>query len=364
MQRLVVLALASAFAFACGGRTEDAPLDEPDDAAIPGLGGVCENRIEYSDEPSDQTKLSARIGYDADGHWIRYREARAPGPTLWIARAYDDGLLVRQEENLPRIHPARRHARWEYDAAKRPIKVTFDLEDTPPKSIVDSFGYDDQGRMNRLEARTNGAITSVTTVAFPDADVIEEAHDLAGDGTIEWIWRYRFQSDWLVALESERSGKVDMRETFHYSDLARGELSERDFDTDGDGIANDVDRFTWVDHHVVRSTHVTDSFPEDYPQSVDWAWNGAGHPTVRTWTTPRYAFRTTIDWNGDELVRVARRDATSGQLLERWSFAYGCPAGRPILVRIAPVADWRRETEPMPFVLARADFTDRFPEVW
>lgn len=365
------LAIALVAFLACGGRTLDDSSDEPSTpSTFEGPLGVCENRIEYARGPKDQTEITARLGYDAAGHIVRYREVSARGyPPLSLARTYDDdGLLRAQDESFPRIGPDRRHATWEYDADARPIAITFDVQDTPPWSTFTTIAYDSEGRRLTVESKQNGVVSDRIHYAYvpgdgsPATEVVEQAHDLGGDGTIDWTWRYGFAGNWYVFLESVRKGKVDARESFTYSDLARGELERRDFDHDGDGVIDDVDRFTWVDHHVVHSSHTFKDFPEDSPQSHDLEWDSAGHLVKRTWKTPRYTFVTTFDWGADGLQRVVRRDGISGQMIERWSFSRGCPAGHPMAVRVAPVVDWLRELEPMPFLLDRAKFW-AFPDV-
>ena len=357
---------------ACGGRFLDDATDEPSPTStLEGPLGVCENRIEYSNDRNYQTTTTARLGYDAAGHMVRYLEISARGyAPLSLKRTYDDdGLLRRQDESFPRIGPDRRHATWEYDATARPIAITFDVEDTPPRSTYTTIAYDSEGRRLTVESKRNGVLSDVTHFSYvpgdgaPATEIVEEAHDLGADGTIDWTWRYGFAGSWYVFLEAVRNGKVDAREIFTYSDLARGELERRDFDHDGDGVIDDVDRFTWVNHHIVHASHTLSDFPEDSPQSHDLEWDGAGHLVKRTWKTPRYTFVTTFDWGAEGLVRVARRDGKSGEPIERWSFGYGCPAGRPMVVRIAPVVDWQRELEPMPFTLDRAKFWV-FPEVF
>lgn len=357
MRRLGVFFL---FALACGGIVDD-PNEDP--VAIVNRGGplgVCESRVEYGSDPNDETKNTARFGYDSTGHITRYLETfRGSAVQRSIWRTYDEDRILTQEENLPGIGPPRRHARWEYDDRKRTRKVTFALDgDHTYETTLD---YDDQDRRIGHERRTDGVVSDRVTITYLSGspDVVEEAHDLGGDGTIDWTWRLGFQGDWLVFLESVRGGKVDVREDYTYSDLARGELSERRMS--GDTLGTSVDTFTWVDHRMVRSTHdVSDFPPGSYPQSVDWQYDGAGHPVVRTWKTPQYEFRTTIDWSGNQPTRVARRDAKTSQIIERWSFDYGCSEERSVIVLLAPIADWQRETTAIPFELRRSKMWSSF----
>ena len=364
VRRLVVVLVVFT---ACGGRSLDDSTDvPPSTSTLEGPLGVCESRIEYARGPKDQTETTARFGYDEAGHIIRYVELSARGyEPLTVSRTYDGaGLLRTQDESLPRIGPGRRHATWEYDADARPIAITYDVKDSPPRSTSSNIAYDAAGRYLTYDVKSDGVTSDLIHYAYvpgdgtPATEVVEEAHDLKGDGTIDWTWRYGFAGNWYVFLESARNGKVDAHEVFTYSDLARGELERRDFDHDGDGVIDDVDRFTWVDHHIVHSSHTFKDFPEDSPQSHDLEWDGAGHLVKRTWKTPRYTFVTTFSWGAGGIERVARRDGVSGELIERWSFSYGCPSARPIVVRIAPVVDWQREIDPMPFTLDRAKFWD------
>lgn len=367
--RRVVLGLVVLAVAACGGRTlgDDPAAAQPPGTTLEGPLGVCENRIEYSNDAKDRTTTTARFGYDSAGHITRYVEVSARGYAgLSVTRTYDtEGLLHVQDEDLPRIAPARRHATWDYDADRRPTTITFDLGDDPPQSTLTTIAYDSAGRRVTVVSKRDGAVSDVIhyTYLAGDPEVVEEAHDLTGDGTIDWTWRYGFSGKWYVFLEAVRNGKIDASETFTYSDLSRGELERRDFDHDGDGVIDDVDRFTWEDHHIVHSSHTMKDFPEDSPQSHDLVWDGEGRLVRRTWTTPRYTFDTTFTWGDGGLSRVARRDARTGELIERWSFAYGCPAGRSVTMRIAPVVDWQRELEPMPFTLDRDRFW-AFPEVY
>ncbi len=348
---------------ACGGRAdlgeEDAPpvvdVRAGPRAVAAGPLGVCENRIDYGADPGDVTSRSARIGYDADGHWIRYVETLARGgPPLTLARTYDpSGLLVAQEEDLPWIAPRHRHARWTYDDAERPIRIDFTLDDVPPRRETSRLTWGESGELVRLERSTNGAVAAIETWTHPTPDVDEMRSDAYGDGTLDWLWRRRWSGNWLVDVELEHAGVIDGREHYTYSDLARGEVAERTLSVNG---ADSVDRWSWKDHHVVRSEHEDSALPSDFPQSVDWEWDGNGHPIARTWTTPRWTFRTTIAWDGDRLARVERRDAATNQLLERWSFTWGCPPSgviAPPSPRIAPIVDYERETTPLMLLVAR-----------
>jgi hypothetical protein len=365
---LVVMLLA----LGCGGRsqgemsaTATPAAQDGGNGAPEGPLGVCENRIEYSNEPSDVTTLTARIGYDAAGHIVKYVERSARGYLpQWISRTYDtEGRLRSQTAELPRIPPSHRHATWEYDALGRVVRTTFELGSSPARSTITDVFYDGDGRLLRTQTTDNGVVSTGATLRYlpGDPEIVEAAYDSRADGTVDWTWRYGFSGKWLVSLESVRDGHVQMREKFTYSDLENGELARRDFDTNGDGVADDVDEFSWEGHHIVRSTHTMHDFPADSPQTLDFEWDAAGRLVTRSWKSPSFAWKTTFAWGPQGLERVTRRDVPSGQIIERWAFAYGCPAGYPVAVRIAPMVDWQRELTTMPFWLNRAQFWG-FPE--
>jgi hypothetical protein len=347
---------------ACGGRADLGDGPPPDDVPVgvtPGPLGVCENRVEYSNDPGGQTTLTARIGYDADGRWIRYRETSARGwLPLTVSRTWDArGLLVAQEEDLPRVAPRRRHARWDYDAANRPVRVVFVLDEDPPRTSVTEASYDDDGRLRETRRSTNGAIDEVRTVREPTPGVVEVASDVKGDGDVDAIWRWRYDGEWLVAIEHERAGVVELRERYVYADLALGELAEHTVDLDGDGAPESVDRWTWKDHRVVGATHENASLPTDFPQSETWEYDAQGRISARDWKLPSWSFRTTWRWSGDRLSGLERRNAATGDLVEAWSFTWGCASTRTIApegARIAPIVSWEWETTAIPFVLRRS----------
>ena len=329
--------------------------------------GVCENRIDYSWDPKDVTTIHARFGYDEAGRLVRYVEVDALGNVgISLRRTFDAaGLRRTQDEYMPRIPPVNRKVTWGYDAAARVTSVLMDTSDVDggaKRADLTSLSYDAEARLSRTESSSNaGPPQDVVVYRYLEGEprIVEEAHDLLGDGTVDWTWRYGFGAGkWLVFVESTKGATLQAKEIYTYGDLSKGELAERDFDTDGDGKVDYVDRFTWSAGQVV---HVEYDGEPDGTQNYALEYDGQGRLVKKTWLLPKFTWVTKITYGPSGLLRVERRDVPTGVLIERWDFTYGCPAGYPMEIRIAPVIDWQRETSILPYNLDGTTYWG-FPE--
>jgi hypothetical protein len=69
---------------------------------------------------------------------------------------------------------------------------------------------------------------------------------------------------------------------------------------------------------------------------------------------------TTYAWTGERLASVERHVTSSGEAIERWDFSWGCAAS-DLDIRIAPMHDWQRELETIPFLYDTTELWG-FPE--
>jgi hypothetical protein len=302
---------------------------------------TCKNAVEYV---SVDTRLRGVFGYDAAGQITSYCETATDGSVRFdLVRSYDErGRRVRQVEDVANLGPEHRVATWEYDDADRLRRITVDFDGDVR---VTERQYADDGRLARQITTRDDEPPDVVTYVYRDGEplVIDELHDA-------WGWRYTFAAGrWLSRIENlGADGTARTTEWLTYVDRDRGRLARRDLDTDGDGVSDDITTYTWRDDRVATATydHAGDG---EVDQLDRYAYDRGGRMIERTWSSPRdgFASATTFSWHGGNVERAVRRDVTTGDAIESWTFYRGCEGERPMTLLLAPTSDWARSLDPV-----------------
>ncbi|MDI3282238.1 hypothetical protein [Polyangium sp. 15x6] len=353
----------------CGGpAATDAPVEGVEDDEVPGA--VCTNRIDY--RLDDDARMSAVYHYDEGGRILQYVERTADGKQLFLVkRDYDaKGRRVAQTVEDDRLGAPHREMTWEWDDEDRVVRITYVASKPEGDTHSESrFFFDAAGKPERDEFWKDGALSSVARYRYLDGEpfVLEVGRDSDGDGTEEYVFRQSYAAgQWLVKAESVyMNGEQIVTEDFFYDDLAAGHVSRRDFDADGDGQIDYVDRVFWNEGGLIARIEYDTKGDGVLDQSVDFEYE-AGRLVRRTWDVfdqGTQKFITDVAWSGARLERVARRDAPTGQAIETWIFTHGCAGDLPMDVPIAPIQGFRYELQTYPFVLHFEAYFRGFPEM-
>jgi hypothetical protein len=354
----------------CGGPGTAGPPSPGQDGQDEVPGAVCTNRIDYS--LGEVSGMSGVYHYDEGGRVLQYVERTMDGKQVFLLkRGYDaEGRRVTQTAEDGRLGIPHREVTWEWDDQDRVVRTTFVRSGGENDGTNESrFFYDATGKREHDEFFTNGALSTVVRYRRFDGEpfVLEAGRDEGGDGTEEWVHRHSYEAgEWLVKAQTVyMNGEQIVTEDFTYEDLAAGQLSRRDFDADGDGQADYVDRFFWDENGRVKRVEYDTSGDGVLDQSIDFHYD-AERLVSRTWDvfdqgTQKYV--TNFDWSEGRLDRVARRDGLTGQAIETWIFSYGCAEDLPMDVPLAPIHGFEYELVPNPFVLRLEDRFSAFPEI-
>lgn len=310
-----------------------------DTSALPP--GGCEDRVDYDD---DFVFLRAVYQHDAAGHLVLYDDAFEDGtPRYHIERTYDaEGRLIGQELEAFVLAPGKRSSSWEYDADGRLIRVTTESDTDGSQELTIDYGPD--GRRSHGEEHTDGVLTATADYTWTEGEplVVEIANDSDADGAVDWTSRFTFHAGkWLVQYESLKDGVPEVTDFYTYSSDVPGRLTSRQTqwpDPSMDGYT------TWdwdAAGHLVHEEYAGPSHG-----TYDFTYDAQDRPLVKTWKTedlPGHDLLTLFTWTGEGLSAVERRDGTTDQLIEHWTFTRGCPADRSFGVNVAPLISWTRE---------------------
>ncbi|MDC0744119.1 hypothetical protein [Polyangium mundeleinium] len=366
---LLPLALGS---IGCGGpAAADSPPvagEDEDEDDVPGA--VCTNRIDYLLD--DALRLAAVYHYDEGGRVLQYVERTADGKRVFLVKRGYDALGRRMTQTVEdgRFSSPHREMTWEWDDQDRVVRTTYVASKPEGDARSESrFFFDAAGNHERDEFFADGVLSRVMRYRYLGGEpfVLEAGSDDGGDGTEEHVFRQFYAAgQWLVKAEHVyMNGEQIVTEDFLYEDLAAGRLSRRDFDADGDGQPDYVDRFFWKEGGSITRVEYDTKGDGVLDQSVDFDYD-AGRLVRRTWDVfdqGTQKFITDVTWSGSRLERVARRDAPTGQVIETWIFSYGCAGDLPMDVPIAPIQGFRYELMTNPFILHFEDRWSSFPEM-
>ncbi|MDC3962810.1 hypothetical protein [Polyangium jinanense] len=352
----------------CGGpATTDSPVEGVENDDVPGA--VCTNRIDY--RLDDDDRMSAVYHYDEAGRVLQYAERTAEGKRVFLVkRGYDaKGRRVTQTVEDDRLGAPHREMTWEWDDQDRVVRTTYVASKPEGDTRSESrFFFDAAGKPERDEFWTDGVLSNVTRYRYFDGEpfVLEVGRDNDADDTEEYFFRQSYAGQWLVKAESVyMNGEQIVTEDYSYDDLTAGHVSRRDFDADGDGQLDYVDRIFWNESGLIARVEYDTKGDGVLDQSVDFEYD-AGRLVRRTWDVfdqGTQKFITDVTWSGARLTRVARRDAPTGQAIETWIFTHGCAGELPMDVPIAPIQGFRYELQTYPFVLRYEDRWSPFPEM-
>ncbi|HVK67606.1 MAG TPA: hypothetical protein VM694_24140 [Polyangium sp.] len=368
--RLLVLLPLALGTFGCGGpaTTDSLPVGDEDADEVPGA--VCTNRIEYLLD--EAPRLTAVYHYDEGGRVLQYAERTAEGKRVFLVkRGYDAlGRRITQTVEDGRFSIPHREMAWEWDDQDRVVRAAY-LSSKPEGDARSEsrFFFDAAGNHERDEFFEDGVLSRVMRYRYLGGEpfVLEAGWDDGGDGTEERVYRQFYAAgQWLVKGEHVyMNGEQIVTEDFLYEDLAAGRLSRRDFDADGDGQPDYVDRFSWNESGSITRVEYDTKGDGVLDQSVDFDYD-AGRLVMRTWDVfdqGTQKFITEVTWSGSRLERVTRRDAPTGQVIETWIFSYGCAGDLPMDVPIAPIQGFRYELMTNPFILHFEERWSSFPEM-
>jgi len=365
--RILVLLPLTFASLGCGGPA--AVPAPPEEDEVPGA--VCTNRIDYT--LGSETHYTAVYHYDEGGRVLQYAERMADGKQIFLVkRGYDArGRRITQNVEDGRLGIPHRDMTWEWDDQDRVIHTTFvrsgsELHDGTSES---RFFFDASGRRERDEFFTDGVLSSVSHHRYLGGEpfVLETGRDTGGDGTEETVYRgFYAGGEWLVKAEHVyMNGEQIVTEDFTYEDLEAGHVSRRDYDAEGDGQADYVDRVFWGEGGLVERVEYDTKGDGVLDQSVDFEYED-GRIVSRTWDVfdqGTQKFITDVNWSGARLDRVARRYVPTGEVIETWVFSYGCEGDKPMDVPIAPIHGFEYELMTYPFLLHFEDRFGGFPEM-
>lgn len=329
---------------ACGGRTvstANPTVDASSPEAEAPL-GVCENKIEYSDNAKDETSRIARFGYDAAGHLVRYVESYKGKRVTDITCTYERGLVRTKDEHFTFLKPSDRHMTWTFDDTNRFVLLEVDSD----ASYQFRRSYDALGRIDAEASWTDGKLSRASQWSYPDLDSVRI--DATTDVRTSELFVFAKQR-WLTKMEMRREGILQATETYTYSDVDRGEVATRALWVTG--TSDTSEKFTWAEHRLVRADY------NEGPYSItrnDFTYDDRGRLIQKRWFYPQGEWLTTITYAGDDVVHVERRDVPTHALIERWAFTRTCKGS--LDVRIAPMIDWQREMETLPIRVDRDAF--------
>ena len=113
-------------------------------------------------------------------------------------------------------------------------------------SYVDTYGYDGQGRLVRLETDDDGdAVPDHVEVGVWDDSGVTYDVDLQGDGAVDWFRREVYDGEQLVeeTIHDATTGALTGRETHTYD--SEGRTLTRSIDFDGDGVFDSELSHAW-----------------------------------------------------------------------------------------------------------------------
>ncbi len=334
------------FLVGCSSSVTNAP-PEPDNS--------CKNIITY--ELSGDVHLQATHRYDEMGHLTNYIETNRDGQEIFqLLRTYDErGRRIEQIIDTTRFDSGHRKMTWEYDDSDRVIRSTYDGWSTNNAFRDTHLSYDAMGRRDTMNTAENGIPTDRVIYVYIDGDpsIVEEQHRNDPDQAIVYGFRYFLhQNRWLERLEIFDAETVKSAEWYTYENISKGMMSRRDFDSNADGMPEEIDSFTWNAANLLERAEYDIDGNSTLDQSNVYEYDSVGRITQRTWHVydqGNLEFVTKFDWSDKTLKHVERVDTMTDQVIEAWSFTYGCSSEWPMSVNIAPIQGFRSELQTLPF---------------
>lgn len=321
-----------------------------DPAADPVVDDACANRITY--EQGDSTYLIGSFYYDDAANIVKYVETNSSGKeVLHLTRSFDaQGRRIRQLVDTLRFEPNHREMTWEYDDEGRVSRTVYDGWSSNDLLRETRFFHDEAGRLEHTETDENGVPIDRVQYVYIDGDpsIMEVRHYDPSTDTLKYGFRYELLQDrWLSRSEIFNVEVVQTAEIFTYEDVSIGKLVRRDLDLDADATINASDAIIWSPEGRVERVEYDVDGDGLADEKRNFTYDAAGNLVLQTTHQPEHwvNFSTTFSWDDVHLSSVERKDETSGTVVERWSFEYGCSADLPMDVPVAPIQGFRVEMQ-------------------